>query len=358
MTQNKLENLQDYKGVCHVHSDISDGHGTVEDIIDAAKKTGIDFVILTDHNAVIPTELEKDGWQNDVLIIIGCEISSRRRGGHVIILNDKGQHAGHKQYHKKYAGELLDKANDNSKPTFIAHPMGLKKIKFMIYLAAWSEWSHKGFTGLELWSYMHDWMEDLGIINFFKFYRNPNVMLKGPNPKLLAIWDELNRSRKVVGISGLDAHARKIPLTGLQIFPYEDLFKTIRTHILTPPFTGDSKKDIRLVNEAHKNGKCYIAFDWLSDATGFQFFITANDKIYRMGDEMMLKNNKESKKDDLFIQITSPQNANLRVIRNGKLLIEKEGNCLEFSNNDTGVYRVEAYINNKPWVFTNPIFVR
>ena len=43
-------NLNTYRGVMHVHSYLShDSRGTLDDIIPAAKKDGIDFIFLTDH---------------------------------------------------------------------------------------------------------------------------------------------------------------------------------------------------------------------------------------------------------------------------------------------------------------------
>ena len=37
-------------GIIHVHSTFSDGSGTPAEIMEAANRANIDFVILTDHN--------------------------------------------------------------------------------------------------------------------------------------------------------------------------------------------------------------------------------------------------------------------------------------------------------------------
>ena len=69
-------NLNTYRGVMHVHSYLShDSRGTVDDIIPAAKKDGIDFIFLTDHpNGDIDT-LPKGyhGYYDGILIESGTE---------------------------------------------------------------------------------------------------------------------------------------------------------------------------------------------------------------------------------------------------------------------------------------------
>ena len=58
-------------GVLHVHSVHSDGVGDVDEIVAAAKRARLDFVIITDHNDfdLKPQERYSDG----VLVIVGQE---------------------------------------------------------------------------------------------------------------------------------------------------------------------------------------------------------------------------------------------------------------------------------------------
>jgi hypothetical protein len=56
--------------------------------------------------------------------------------------------------------------------------------------------------------------------------------------------------------------------------------------------------------------------------------------------------------------IKSPHHATIKLLHNGKILKESDGDSLEFASAEKGVYRVEAYIETRPWVFTNPIYVR
>ena len=48
----------------------------------------------------------------------------------------------------------------------------------------------------------------------------------------------------------------------------------------------------------------------------------------------------------------------LRILRNGEEIRSTEANALRFSPEAPGVYRVEAYIGEKPWIYSNPIYLR
>ena len=39
-------------GALHIHSRYSDGTGTIEEILSAARGAGLDFVVLTDHDSL------------------------------------------------------------------------------------------------------------------------------------------------------------------------------------------------------------------------------------------------------------------------------------------------------------------
>lgn len=63
-------------------------------------------------------------------------------------------------------------------------------------------------------------------------------------------------------------------------------------------------------------------------------------------------------KEGVNFHVNSPRHATIKFLHNGKILKESEGNSLGFASAEKGVYRVEAYIENRSWVFTNPIYSR
>ena len=57
------------RGVLHVHTTLSDGGGTPEEVVSAAKAAGLDFVAITDHNNLDAEQVE--GYRDGVLVIVG-----------------------------------------------------------------------------------------------------------------------------------------------------------------------------------------------------------------------------------------------------------------------------------------------
>jgi len=67
------------RGGFHVHTKLSDGSGTVEQVAAAAKAAGLQFVVLTDHNDFVPRE---PVFVDGVLMVQGVEISTPH--GHLV----------------------------------------------------------------------------------------------------------------------------------------------------------------------------------------------------------------------------------------------------------------------------------
>ncbi len=347
--------LRDYKGACHIHTDYSDGNIPIPDVVTSAQEADLDFIILSDHNTLLPKQDGWEGWHDNLLVIIGVE-ASPRYSGHFLALNTQplcgNGDVDLSRYEYMSSRDCLEDSLNYGNTTYIVHPMGIRKKNFMINLGAWNDWERNGFAGIEIWSYLHDWLEDLKISNFRHFCKNPNLQIKGPNPNLLSLWDRLGKERKVVGISGLDAHFRKIPFAKRPLFTYTELFKTIRTHVLVDEELSKSDEAILSVCKAHKEGRCYISFDLLGDATGFTFIANTINRTYHMGEEF------SSPGEEVHFKAKTLYPATIKLLKDGKTCTEMKGSSLEFSSREQGVYRVEAYINNKPWIFSNPIYVR
>ena len=71
------------RGALHVHTRRSDGTGTVEEVAAAARRAGLQFVILTDHGDGTRGS-DTPVYRSGVLCIDAVEISSR--GGHIVAL--------------------------------------------------------------------------------------------------------------------------------------------------------------------------------------------------------------------------------------------------------------------------------
>jgi hypothetical protein len=74
-----------------------------------------------------------------------------------------------------------------------------------------------------------------------------------------------------------------------------------------------------------------------------------------MGDEV-----KFTKGQQLVVRF--PLACHARLLRDGKLLTESQGSDLEHQVEGPGVYRVEGWVKlageERPWIYSNPIYIR
>jgi len=74
-----------------------------------------------------------------------------------------------------------------------------------------------------------------------------------------------------------------------------------------------------------------------------------------MGDELPAEGG-------VTLQVKAPKRADLRLLKDGKVLKAVEGELITHITTEPGVYRVEAYLRflgrKRGWIFSNPIYVR
>ncbi|MCL2456134.1 MAG: CehA/McbA family metallohydrolase [Defluviitaleaceae bacterium] len=172
-----------YKIDGHIHSDHSDGAGTVSQNFSAARKNGINSPALTDHWSA-------EGWNDsvafmnenpDTFVICGNEFTSD--AGHAVLLGINES----KNYDLFSFCELISRAKSMNALIYIAHPF---ETVF--------KWRHgfdaEGYNGIEVWN---NWWGSRHSINKQAFEK----------------WDALNKNgKKLFGIAATDAH--KISLAG------------------------------------------------------------------------------------------------------------------------------------------------
>jgi hypothetical protein len=290
--------------------------------------------------------------------------------------------------------EVLSALNANGGVGFVAHPeersnWDLPFAGMEIYNthadaeASRSEWAPpgEGSAGLRRW---------LGLVEAAQRY--PAELFASifhPPVANLAVWDRLNRTRRVTGIAGNDSHqnvgvtvrggedgglevvdalgkmvARPRrsdlpPLLGLNPIPGQDLLKVrldpydisfgyVSTHLMVRSVTEKE------CFEALTRGRCYVAFDWLADPTGFRFIAHAGDRTLEMGDE--------TTRAGLSLRAETPIPADLRLLRDGHEIARGSGTSFEHPSDGPGVYRVEAWLTvdgeARPWIYSNPILMR
>jgi hypothetical protein len=139
-------------------------------------------------------------------------------------------------------------------------------------------------------------------------------------------------------------------ITRLDLDPYERSLRYVTTHILADSLTESA------VREALKSGHAYVAHDWLCDPTGFVFGAGKGGKLYRvMGDEVSLA-------DRPKLRAEAPVRCLMKLFHNGLEVKAARAVSLEIEPKAPGVYRVELWLTldgeERPWVYSNPIYVR
>ncbi len=359
--------MYEYSGVIHVHSTYSDGTGTVEQIASYASETGLDFVILTDHNTAKAREEGKEKWFDKVMMIVGYEINDADNKNHYLVMGLDELVGTYRILPDGELGcnlsvyEYLKEIKNKGGTGFIAHPYERRNHFPQHPPYPWTAWDTDDFDGIEIWNHMSEWVEGLNENNKIQRFIHPLKSIVSPDAEAVKKWDELNLKRRVPAIGSVDAHAHKMSLMGfynVEIFAYKILFKSIRTHVLLDnkideraPFE-ESKREI--IN-ALKEGSSFIVNHYHGDGRGFRFFADYGGNKYNMGDDITA-----DKKDikNIVFNAYLPKEANVKFIKDGVCLDEVKGPGGVWNAVGPGAYRIECWLNGKGWIFSNHIRVR
>jgi hypothetical protein len=384
--------FEDIRTVIHAHSHLShDSRGTREEILAGAKAAGVRAILMTDHYTHDRRFLREAlrGMHDGVLFIPGAELSC----GLLCFGIDAIEWP-----EEASATEILQRVKAGGGMGFIAHPEQR------------SDWSLPSFVGMEIYN-THADAEDsnsselralrgegamstwMSLLQAFRRYpREAFASIFDPPTANLARWDSLNRYRRVVGIAGNDSHnnvgavvrgaeggrlevidvlGKKIaelargalpsfllggvdPSPGqavleLRLDPYDVSYGYVSTHIL-----AESLSERHLL-KALARGRCYVAFDWIADPTGFLFEGRAGRRHASMGETLRHR-------DRPRLRVESPLGAEIRLLRDGQEVARTNGALLEHEVAAPGAYRAEVWVTiagePRPWIYANPIRVR
>jgi hypothetical protein len=351
----------DYKGVIHVHSSLG-GHsnGNFTDIIEAANRNNLNFVVMTEHTSPLmdTSAMTLRGNHAGVLFVSGNEVNT----------------ASHDRLLLAPGNAEAATANTVGTQEVLTHQRAQGSLSFIAYPHEFNSWQVNDFDGMEVYNLytntkkinyfitFFDWLWSYwgyADLMFTRFYERPNDELKR--------WDELMmaKNRKIVAIAGNDAHANVgfqlgdltgKSFIGVHLDPYERTFSVVRNHVLLEkekPLTEET------LLSAIANGHCYIAFDLFGDSTGFTFTAENNQGTKMMGDEIELL-------DGVRLIVTTPVTARVLVIKDGQIIRDEDGAARkEFPVAERGIYRVEVYltqlgslVKDKPWIISNPIYIK
>ncbi len=341
--------------VVHVHSTYSDGTATVPEIIDAARASGADAVLLTDHDTLQAKRDGWEGWHDGVLVLVGIEVSPR--GGHFLAfgIDREPPHAGRTE------AQIAQAVAAAGGLGFPAHPFsqGSRISRTIGRPHPWSALEDGGYTGIELWSLVTDTAERCATPReLLRFLRAPAETVTGPPAQSLAAWDRLCARRRVVAIGGLDAHQTGLRFGQhvLTVMPHARVFGTLRTRVLLERApTGELEHDRAALYAALAAGRCYLALEDEAPARGFAFWASGSAGRLEMGDEAAA--------GDWTLHARLPEPAQVRLVRDGTTVERADGaRELTAAAPEAGVYRLEAWRTTRgrerAWIISNPIYLR
>ena len=337
-------------GVVHVHTTFSDGGGTPQEVIEAARQAGLAYLGISDHNNADAKPFE--GYRQGVLVLVGTEISTA--SGHLFALGLREN----PQY--RFSGDVQDALEDvhalGGVP-FAAHPLSPRG-DFL-----WTGWDVPGPWGFELLNGDSQWREAgwgqlLRTLVLYGLNRRYALLGSLGSPaETLRRWDVLLRERDVVGIASADAHSR-VPLgkrRGIRFPAYGPLFGLMKNHLLLKTaLSGDAASDIPAVLEALRQGRLYVGLDGLASAGEFSFVAeTPDGRRCTMGETLAFQ-----PRTRLRITGRMPAKARFRLLHDGRQIAEGQGK-LDLDAPGSGVYRVEARVSGwrTPWILSNPIYL-
>jgi hypothetical protein len=355
------QSFTEYTGVIHVHSFLG-GHSTggFEEIIAAAKSNHLNFVVMTEHTSTDfnTAAMTLKGVHGGILFVNGNEVATASSDRLLLIPGDESAPSDGSSIQ-----EVIAKAKARGALTFVAYPHEFK---------GWN--AAAGYDGVEVYNVYTNAQQIRPLVMFFDSlwsYRTyPNLLFADfysrPDDSLRR-WDEAiaSRGRALVAVAGNDAHANVginlqdasgKPLLGLQLDPYERSFQLVRVHVLVPK--GKTLESETLL-EALGNGHCFIGFDLFGDTGGFSFS-ASNGAINKIqGDEISLEK-------EVRLTISTPVTSRVILFKDGqRMLDETEIKRKDYVVTEKGSYRVEVYLpqlpdptGQKPWIISNPIYVR
>lgn len=375
--------LQSHKGVIHSHTYWShDSRGSLQEILDAAKKAKLEFIFNSDHkrNQLDTFPRSYHGIYDGIIMEAGTEHSS----GLMI---------------SPFDSTVIDWNQEESQ---IIHDV-VENGGLALYVHSEDEhdWNNPDFQAMEIYNIHTDMIDEDGILPFVinntvnskKYMHWGFRELYDDQTAIHAHWDELNQGRKIVGIGAVDAHnnqsfrARyhedgKVEWVGpnadtlsieepnwldklllgepdkygwafkWEMDPYFNSFYFTNNHVFCDTFSNVNIKDHVI------KGNLLVSFEHLAEAEGFQYFaMDEHDSITAiLGDSVSV--NQVS-----ALKAASPFPVKFQLLKHGKVIDEAEDqyDYTYKMNGGPGNYRLVAsvWLEDKwtQWIYTNPIYI-
>ena len=342
-------------GGYHIHTVRSDGSGTPDDVAAAAARSGLAFVILTDHgDGTRPPD--PPTYRRGVLCLDAVEINTL--AGHLVAL---GLTTAAPYPLAGEARDVIDDVHRLGGWAVIAHPDSPNPA------LRWRDWTVP-YDGIEWLNADSEWrghgVPDLVGTALRALVRPPEAiasLFKRPT-RTLQRWDAVNQLRPVVALAALDAHARLAwqgtaeprQRTLVARPTYEDMFRTlVQGVVLDAPLSGDAESDAAHLLAAIESGRTFSVVRAFAGPVTLDYIARQAGQTVAMGGrlpEMGAASFRAAVPQAPGVDVELIEGA--RVVTRGKGIVELNGPP------SPGSYRVEVHFPgfDIPWIVSNPIY--
>jgi hypothetical protein len=331
-------------GAFHVHTNRSDGSGSLDDVASAAARAGLQFVVVTDHgDGMRPAD--PPAYRSGVLVIDGVEVSTTE--GHYAAI-------GLRPSPFPLGGEARDVVEDVARLGAFGVASHVDSPKADL------RWTDRAapVDGVEWLNLDTAWRLATGAqiarASIGYWFRKPETLaLAMSRPTAALQWlHERSRRRSLVTLAATDAHGT-FPLG------YEACFRTLSTRLdLREPFSGDAARDGASLIQALREGRHYSVIDAIATPGQFEFELRHAGGTAFAGDRI-----DAGVPFVIHARLAAPVHTLMTLLRDGVPLTESaSGEIVHPVSGLPGTYRVEARFADTgaayvPWLVSNAIAV-
>ena len=384
----------DFRGVLHAHAeDSTHTGGTRAELLAAAKSTGVQVVMLTDHVRP-PRDFVNDdsrGKKEGVLFIPGAESE-----GFLVFPQ------------RSFIKAYIDKTF-STREEYIKLAKSADSIIFLSHVEEQLDSEPGELDGMEIYNHHADFSDEDEFVKWLRAsFVDPDRLKQVERAlaeypmevfgasqdypeQVIARWDrDLTRQRST-GVSANDCHhnqvfnikaappdAIMINLVGesprkvttaqaprvaemlrnkapgeviakLDFDPYERSLRYVTTHFLMRKLNESSAR------LALRQSRVYVAHDWLCDPTGFAFIAEADGKRTGvMGEEVKMAKG-------MKLRLEAPVAGLVKLFLDGRMIHEGRFDKFSYAIGAPGAYRAEVWLEvdgeMRPWIYSNAIRV-
>ncbi|NOQ21810.1 MAG: hypothetical protein GQ565_04055 [Candidatus Aegiribacteria sp.] len=259
-----MVNLIEKKAVLHVHTNASDGTGSIEQVIRMARDAGVNILGINDHNTLDARERGYGGWNSSLFVLAGAELEDSEENTHLLVYGIDELPLTLDTL------EQISFVNEHGGIAIAAHPTEAPGKLPLTRSYSWKAGNATdGLAGVEVWNYMSLWKKGVSLFNVAAKLKFPDRHVEHPDPSAIEFWEGTGGC----AIAGPDAHALRFGVgrVRLEVFPYDMLFRRLLTHILLDANLSDSDEVAeKQILSALRQGSCFTSNVLYGDASGFR----------------------------------------------------------------------------------------